>query len=66
MRAALRKVLETTEQISQIAYDAGYQHPSQFDSHFEMMFGASPTELRQLFRSEPLVPRVELRGGSSR
>lgn len=51
MRVALRKVLETTEQISQIAYDAGYEHPSQFDLHFEVMFGASPTQLRQFFSS---------------
>jgi len=66
MRAALREILETTEQISQIAYDAGYQHPSQFDLHFEIMFGASPTELRHFFTSQSSLPRVEPRAGLTR
>jgi ActR/RegA family two-component response regulator len=56
MRVALRQFLQTTEQISQIAYEAGYEHPSQFDLHFETTFGASPTELRHVFTSQPQLP----------
>ena len=51
MRAVLRQVLETREQISQIAYAAGYQYPGQFDRDFAGMFGASPTDLRRIFTS---------------
>lgn len=47
MRVAVRRVLETTDRISQIAYDVGYQHASQFDRDFDETFGLSPRELRQ-------------------
>ncbi len=59
MRAALRQVLQTTEQISQIAYAAGYNHAGQFDRDFEIMFGASPTKLRHFLPSQSSLPKID-------
>jgi two-component system response regulator RegA len=51
MRSAVRQVLQTPEQVSQIAYAAGYQHAAHFNHDFRCMFGVAPTELRRLFDS---------------
>jgi DNA-binding response OmpR family regulator/AraC-like DNA-binding protein len=48
MRAAIRRIVRTNEQISQIAYRAGYDHAGQFDRDCVAVFGASPTALRRL------------------
>lgn len=59
LRAALPKVLQTSEPISQIAYAVGYEHVAQFDRDFSTMFGVCPTELRRTesMRYARSVPR---------
>ena len=47
MRIAIRRLLETGDRISQIGYDAGYEHASHFDRNFNDTFGVAPRELRK-------------------
>jgi CheY-like chemotaxis protein len=52
LRASVRHVIETDEQVKHIAYRvAGYKHESQFDRDFREMFGLAPTELRRFWRT---------------
>jgi AraC-like DNA-binding protein len=48
MREAISKVLLTNEQVAQIAYQLGYEHPRQFSREFRSFFGVSPRALRLL------------------
>jgi DNA-binding response OmpR family regulator/AraC-like DNA-binding protein len=49
-RRALLLVVDTDEQLAQIAYSVGYPHPSQLDRDFRALFGAQPGVLRQRVR----------------
>ncbi len=55
MRTAFRQLLQTVEQVAQIAFGAGYEHPThgptQFDHDFVKMFGLCPRELRRIWAS---------------
>jgi DNA-binding response OmpR family regulator/AraC-like DNA-binding protein len=48
MQAAVRRLLRTQENVSQIAFALGYEHVSQFDRDFVGTFGVSPTRIRRL------------------
>jgi DNA-binding response OmpR family regulator len=48
MRSAVRQVLGTSDQLSQIAYSLRYDHAGQFSHDFGLWFGAPPRELRRL------------------
>jgi AraC-like DNA-binding protein len=59
MRVAIVRVLTTTEQIAQIAFALGYEHPTQFAREFAGMFGCSPTALRELFADAEAITGIE-------
>ncbi|MBW9267045.1 MAG: helix-turn-helix transcriptional regulator [Candidatus Thiodiazotropha sp. (ex. Lucinisca nassula)] len=46
LSAALMLLLQTSQSITQIAYDCGYLSVSRFSSNFSKRFGLPPTELR--------------------
>jgi AraC-like DNA-binding protein len=46
MKVAVRRLNESDKYIAQIAYDLGFDHPSQFDREFRYVFGVSPRTLR--------------------
>jgi transcriptional regulator GlxA family with amidase domain len=46
MRSAVRHVIQTSDQFSQIAYNLGYGHAGQFSHDFGEYFGLSPRQLR--------------------
>jgi AraC-like DNA-binding protein len=46
----------TDEQISQLAYSAGYEHHSWAHRDFAHMFGLGPGHLRALFRRAGVIP----------
>lgn len=49
LMVSARELVETRNQVSQIAYRVGYDHPSQFAREFERHVGVSPTGYRQLW-----------------
>ena len=52
MQAIVRHLIETREQVAQIAYhQLGYEHPSQLDREFHETFGVSPREFRRLWQA---------------
>ncbi|WP_230492842.1 helix-turn-helix domain-containing protein [Martelella alba] len=46
-RASYRLAFNTLEKITDIAFDAGFQHAESFSRAFRQMFGVSPTQFRQ-------------------
>lgn len=46
-RASYRLAFNPLEKITDIAYDAGFQHSESFSRAFRQMFGLSPTQFRQ-------------------
>jgi AraC-like DNA-binding protein len=46
-------LIETDEQIAQVAYQLGYEHPGQIVRDFLHMFGITPRRFRLLSKSEP-------------
>lgn len=46
-----RQMVETDEQVSQIAYQIGYQHASQLNRDFKRFFGLPPLRLRRRLKS---------------
>ena len=48
MRRAVQMLAITDEQVAQIAYAVGYDHPSAFNHGFANLFGVSPREYRRL------------------
>jgi AraC-like DNA-binding protein len=48
MLAGIRRLCESDEQIAQIAYGLGYEHPTQFSREFRDTFGTSPREFRRV------------------
>jgi DNA-binding response OmpR family regulator/AraC-like DNA-binding protein len=53
MRRALQMLAASDEQVAQIAYAVGYEHPSGFNHSFGTYLGLSPKEYRKL-----LTPRI--------
>ena len=52
MQVVVRHLIETTEQVAQIAYHRlGYEHASQLDREFHETFGVSPREFRRLWQT---------------
>jgi len=51
LRPALRPLLQTNEQIAQIAYQVGYADPTRFDRDFRRVFGMTPRALRMSIRT---------------
>jgi YesN/AraC family two-component response regulator len=50
VRSAVRELACSLEQIAQIAYRLGYEHPSQFDRDFTHILGLTPRRWRSYFR----------------
>jgi len=50
VRPVLAPLARTDEQVAQIAYGAGYEHPSQLDHDFAGALGVTPKLFRQLCR----------------
>jgi AraC-like DNA-binding protein len=48
MRRAVQMLAASDEQVAQIAYAVGYEHPSAFNHSFASFFGVSPNSCRQL------------------
>jgi DNA-binding response OmpR family regulator/AraC-like DNA-binding protein len=48
MRRAVRMLAITDEQVAQIAYATGFEHPSAFNRGFASLFGISPRTFRRL------------------
>jgi len=57
--AGIRRLCESDEQIAQIAYGLGYEHPTQFGREFREMFGTSPRELRRMLVGARQVVETE-------
>ena len=51
MRDAVRLLVLSDEQVAQIGYQLGYDHPSVFDREFRSTVGLSPTSYRRMARS---------------
>jgi AraC-like DNA-binding protein len=51
LRAAVSQILTTDEQIAQISNLLGFSHPAQLDREFRQLFGCSPRELRNIWRT---------------
>lgn len=47
VQPVLRELITTNEQVAQIAFHCGYEHPSQLDREFRMLMGVSPSEFRR-------------------
>jgi AraC-like DNA-binding protein len=52
VRSAVPRVAVSNEQIAQIAYQCGYEHPSQFDRDFSKSFGVSPRIFRRVVQAD--------------
>jgi len=50
LRRAVRRLVDTDEQVAPIAYRLDYDHPSHFDRQFAGFFGLAPKELRRQIR----------------
>lgn len=50
LRSTLAELVRGEEQISQIAYSVGYDHPAQYARDFRRVFGLCPRDFRQLVR----------------
>jgi FixJ family two-component response regulator/AraC-like DNA-binding protein len=50
MRSAVRMLAGSDEHVDQIAYGVGFNHPSQFDREFLVLFGMSPMSFRRIVR----------------
>lgn len=48
MRRAVQMLAVSEEQVAQIAYAVGYDHPSAFNHGFASLFGVSPRTYRSL------------------
>jgi AraC-like DNA-binding protein len=48
MRRAVQVLAVTDEQVAQIAYAVGYEHPSAFNHSFASVFGVSPRTFRRM------------------
>jgi AraC-like DNA-binding protein/CheY-like chemotaxis protein len=60
LRGAVAPLVDSDEQIAQIAYRLGYDSPAQFDREFRRIFGITPTGFRRVVRA--LLPVVDDRG----
>ncbi|MDQ3068931.1 MAG: DNA-binding response regulator [Acidobacteriota bacterium] len=49
VRPALPQLLVTDEQVAQVAYGAGYQHPTQFNRDVRRLLGTNPSQFRRSF-----------------
>lgn len=50
LRGAVVPLVDSDEQIAQIAYRLGYDSPAQFDREFRRIFGVTPTGFRRVVR----------------
>jgi FixJ family two-component response regulator len=57
LRPLIGQLANTNEHVAQIAFAAGYEHPSQVDRDFMRCFGTTPRRLRELLKS---ASRVDL------
>lgn len=64
-RRALLLVVDSDEQLAQIAYAVGYPHPSQLDRDFRTLFGARPGALRRRVRPRFSTWRTSHDGGEN-
>jgi len=57
MLHAVPQLVHADRHIAQIAYDVGFEHPSQFDREFRWLFGVSPKTLQRLVHglSQPYI-----------
>ena len=51
MRRAVQMLAATNEQVAQIAYAIGFEHPSPFNRGFAKLFGVSPRAFRKIVRA---------------
>jgi len=51
MRRAVQMLAVTDEQVAQIAYALGFEHPSPFNRSFASFFGVSPRAFRKIIRA---------------
>ncbi len=51
MRRAVQMLAATDEQVAQIAYAIGFEHPSPFNRSFASLFGVSPRAFRTFIRA---------------
>lgn len=65
-RRALLLVVDSDEQLAQIAYAVGYPHPSQLDRDFRTLFGARPGALRRRVRPRFSTWRTSHDDGTNR
>ena len=55
MRLGVQHLAASSEQVSQIAYQLGFEHPPQFDREFSRVFGITPREFRNAFYKKPSI-----------
>ncbi len=58
LRAALRDILTSDEQIKPIAHRLGFEHPEQLSREFREMFGVSPRQVRRVYKAAGVRPNV--------
>jgi CheY-like chemotaxis protein/AraC-like DNA-binding protein len=51
-RPALQRLVIEAEQVSQIAYSVGYEHPSQLDHDIKRLLGVTPSVFRRISRGQ--------------
>lgn len=57
---SVRRLATSVEQVSQIAYSLGFNHPSQFDREFDRILGVSPRAFRTLLKRTCDMPLTSL------
>lgn len=57
MHQAIQLLASTDEQVAQIAYQLGYEHPNQFDRDFRRFINVTPTRYRRMVREDRSRPR---------
>ena len=54
VRRGVQSLAGSDEQVAQIAYSLGFEHPGQFDREFRRLLAIAPREFRRLIQASPL------------